>query len=68
MFGNILISMKQAVTIDAYLYRYPNGTLSLFRANPADFMTDLNENDFLSVTHQNSSKKVKVTIELEEEK
>lgn len=58
---------KQAVTLDGYLYRYPNGTLSLFRDNLADFMTDLNEDDFPKVTHENSPKKVKVTIELEDE-
>lgn len=58
---------NQTVTILGCLYRYSDGTLSLFRENPSDFMTNLNENDFPSVTHQNSPKKVKVTIELEEE-
>lgn len=58
---------KQAITIDGHLYRYPSGTLSLFRDNLADFMTDLNENNFPKVTHENSPKKIKITIELEDE-
>lgn len=53
---------KQSIIIDGYLYRNSDGTLFLFRDE--GFMTKLDENDFPNVIHE---KKVKVTIELEEE-
>lgn len=83
MFGNILISMKQTVTIDAWVARDKDGKLYAYKRPPYKnvdrgkyypsvdsgyYGIALKELDtFPSVTFENSPKKVKVTIELEEE-
>lgn len=81
MFGNILISMKQTETIEAWVARDRNGELYYFHEKPLraidmGFFMDRNCGDsnempshlFPSIAFGNSPKKVKVTIELEEEK
>lgn len=63
---------KQAVTIKAWVARERFGALSLFKDGTGHmwagkFLFNLNQYDFPSVTFENSPKKVKVTIELEDE-
>lgn len=66
---------KQTVTIDAWVARDDNNLISLYEEKPSKkvsfyvgrFWALLREEDFPSVTFENSPKKVKVTIELEEE-
>lgn len=74
MFGNILISMKQTVTIDAWVARDKNGNLGLHIVKPTkednsfvEFALLNMKNEYPEVTFENSPKKVKVTIELEDE-
>lgn len=66
---------KQAVTIEAWVARDKNELISLYKEKPrksgdfyvGGFWALLREEDFPSVTFENSPKKVKVTIELENE-
>ena len=84
MFGNILISMKQTVTIDAWVARdsrkdigkntdlffgkeYPILNKMVGTWGGMEEFYPLPQDALPSVTFENSPKKVKVTIELEEE-
>lgn len=71
MFGNILISMKQAVTIDAWVARDDDGTIRLWYGctyfGMCSSYKELPSEYFPSVTWESGPQKVKVTIELEEE-
>lgn len=66
---------KHAVTINAWVARDENELISLYKEKPSKsgdfyvggFCALLHEEDFPKVTFENSPKKVKVTIELEEE-
>lgn len=66
---------KQAVTIDAWVARDFNNILGIYGKQPrrgcasycGDFKCLIDEKLFPSITFQNSPKKVKVTIELEDE-
>lgn len=66
---------KQTATIDAWVAMDKNKIIALHRVKPkcwegfylGSVMAILDKNDFPEVTFENSPKKVKVTIELEEE-
>ena len=66
---------KQAVTIEAWVARDKNELISLYEEKPrksgdfhvGGFWALLREEDFSSITFENSPKKVKVTIDLENE-
>lgn len=67
---------KQSITIGAWVARDINKVVALHRVKPkcwegfylGNVMTVLDKNDFPEVTFENSPKKVKITIEIEEDK
>lgn len=66
---------RQTATIDAWVARDKDGRIFIYENKPyreedlwdGSYYIELPKNDFQEVTFENSPKKVKVTIELEEE-